>query len=41
MVSSEWRMGTPNGPFANWPISVPIAPCQLNKRLKTLKTAKG
>ena len=37
MVSSEWRMGTPNGPFA---IRYRAAPRQLSKCLKTLKTAR-
>ena len=38
MVSSEWRMGTPNGPFA---IRYGAAPRQLSKCLKTLKTARA
>jgi hypothetical protein len=58
-VSSEWRMGMPDGPFAiryspfairqlvpatplaDLPRTVPIAPRQLSKGLKTLKTARA
>jgi hypothetical protein len=37
MVSSEWRMGGAERTVRHSPISVPIAPCLLSKRLKTLK----
>ena len=39
MVSSEWRMGDAERTIRHSPIDIPIAPCQLSKGLKTLKTA--
>ena len=41
MVSSEWRMGTPSGPFAIRLSASRIAPCRASKCLKTLKTARA